>query len=272
MWKIHAWILLVALLITRMSIRSSWRKVPFAAVVAAAFPSSHTHSLFSTRSFPTLAPRVTSIAPWNRQIKRTMATKNQDVTPRAAVSVVVRVSCTIHEGRDKKTGIKFYLLIQRGTEPNKGIWSLPGGKIDYGESTLQAAQRELHEETQWSNPSVNSFSDSTTMLSNLRWWDETVTTTDAIGEGYHYLIAHCFAEYPPIEIRRNQPLEDLSSSLAFCQKELPRVHGSDDAADAQWLTFSQIQEMESIHRNVTSGILRVIQRVEGLDAATSVMI
>jgi ADP-ribose pyrophosphatase YjhB (NUDIX family) len=208
----------------------------------------------------------------HRQVQRSLMTSNIDVIPRAAVSVVVRVSCFVHDATDTNTPIKFYLLIQRGTEPSKGIWSLPGGKIDYGESTFHAAQRELREETQWSDRTVNFVSDSTTMLSNLRWWDETVTTTDAIGEGYHYLIAHCFAEYPPIEIRRNPPFQDLASSVAFCRKQLPLVQGSDDAADAQWLTFSQIQEMESVHHNVTSGIVRVIQRVEDLEAGAPRML
>jgi 8-oxo-dGTP diphosphatase len=39
------------------------------------------------------------------------------------------------------------LLIQRKNEPFKGKYALPGGFVEYGETTEAAARRELHEET-----------------------------------------------------------------------------------------------------------------------------
>jgi len=39
------------------------------------------------------------------------------------------------------------LLIRRGTPPRLGEWSLPGGRIEPGERAVEAALRELHEET-----------------------------------------------------------------------------------------------------------------------------
>jgi ADP-ribose pyrophosphatase YjhB (NUDIX family) len=39
------------------------------------------------------------------------------------------------------------LLIQRGREPGRGLWSLPGGRVDPGESEHAAIVREMAEET-----------------------------------------------------------------------------------------------------------------------------
>ena len=39
------------------------------------------------------------------------------------------------------------LLVQRGKNPGKGQWSLPGGKVEIGETVQAAAVREVFEET-----------------------------------------------------------------------------------------------------------------------------
>lgn len=39
------------------------------------------------------------------------------------------------------------LLIQRGTAPRLGEWSIPGGRLEWGETTKAGALRELKEET-----------------------------------------------------------------------------------------------------------------------------
>lgn len=39
------------------------------------------------------------------------------------------------------------LLIKRGNDPNKGLWSIPGGMVKLGESPEEAAIREFREET-----------------------------------------------------------------------------------------------------------------------------
>lgn len=39
------------------------------------------------------------------------------------------------------------LLIKRGNEPNKGLWAIPGGKVELGERLEDAATREVSEET-----------------------------------------------------------------------------------------------------------------------------
>lgn len=39
------------------------------------------------------------------------------------------------------------LLVERGREPQKGCWSLPGGVVEVGETLEEAVRREVHEET-----------------------------------------------------------------------------------------------------------------------------
>jgi len=39
------------------------------------------------------------------------------------------------------------LLVKRGTDPGKGQWSLPGGRVESGESVVAAVVREFKEET-----------------------------------------------------------------------------------------------------------------------------
>jgi 8-oxo-dGTP diphosphatase len=39
------------------------------------------------------------------------------------------------------------LVIKRGHEPRKGEWSLPGGRVELGETLVDALRREIKEET-----------------------------------------------------------------------------------------------------------------------------
>jgi ADP-ribose pyrophosphatase YjhB (NUDIX family) len=39
------------------------------------------------------------------------------------------------------------LLIRRAKEPRKGQWSLPGGKLEFGETLIEGVRREVREET-----------------------------------------------------------------------------------------------------------------------------
>lgn len=39
------------------------------------------------------------------------------------------------------------LLVRRGQAPSAGLWSVPGGRVEPGESAAEAAVREVREET-----------------------------------------------------------------------------------------------------------------------------
>jgi ADP-ribose pyrophosphatase YjhB (NUDIX family) len=57
---------------------------------------------------------------------------------------VTRVPCAGAIVRDDDGRV---LLVRRGTEPGRGLWSVPGGRVEEGESAAAAAAREVHEET-----------------------------------------------------------------------------------------------------------------------------
>jgi ADP-ribose pyrophosphatase YjhB (NUDIX family) len=59
----------------------------------------------------------------------------------AGLPVVPCVGAVVHDATGR------LLLIQRGQEPSLGLWSLPGGRVEAGESLDQAVEREVHEET-----------------------------------------------------------------------------------------------------------------------------
>jgi ADP-ribose pyrophosphatase YjhB (NUDIX family) len=173
--------------------------------------------------------------------------------PRAAVSVAVRWSATSFIKRDTAVTVSggilspspYYLLVQRGNEPNKGMWSLPGGKIESGESTMLAAQRELHEETGLMSSAgfakeIVTFEENT-MPYATHWHPRPFTSSDAIGfdsnqpesVSYHFVISQCFAE-----VRSSIQISD-ADELSIAP---PSLKASDDAADVRWWTLPEVSQ------------------------------
>lgn len=61
--------------------------------------------------------------------------------PQRPVLGAIAVVCRLIGGRDH------VILVQRGKAPNAGWWGFPGGHVELGETALEAATRELLEET-----------------------------------------------------------------------------------------------------------------------------
>ena len=159
--------------------------------------------------------------------------------PRAAVAVVIRYNVRTSPSSLTSTPSTIepvrYLLIQRGKAPNKGMWSLPGGKIETNEGTMDAAKRELREETGLGDDTNNH-------QLTLKWCDDgPFTCSDAISDGFHYVISQCFAEV-------------IASSQ-------PNIEASDDAMDAKWWSTQEVEEAE-FKGTVSLGVLKVLKRSE----------
>jgi ADP-ribose pyrophosphatase YjhB (NUDIX family) len=193
------------------------------------------------------------------------------VVPRAAVSVVVRYqhhptssssNDTTEDGTQQQQQ-PLFLLIQRGNPPNKGVWCVPGGKIEWGEATLDAAQREVNEEVKFNryntdnNTSTAAAADADDDDKNsavrLAWHAGAFCTSDSISKtaGYHYLIAQCFAE-----VVVHDDGGGPSSSP-------PQIQPADDASDARWWTLSEIQKAQD-QKETVPNLMAVMERAEKL--------
>jgi 8-oxo-dGTP diphosphatase len=63
------------------------------------------------------------------------------ILSRVSGSVIPCVGAVIMDDKGR------LLLIKRGHEPGAGLWSLPGGRIEPGETDAEALAREMREET-----------------------------------------------------------------------------------------------------------------------------
>jgi 8-oxo-dGTP diphosphatase len=116
------------------------------------------------------------------------------------------------------------LLIQRGQEPLKGEWSLPGGVVELGETLETALAREVREETSLDvvvGPVVE-------VLDSIR--------RDAAGRAeYHYVIIDYACR-----------VRSGTSAAAAC---------GTDAADVCWVPIEQLDRYR-----VTSAAIAVIRK------------
>ena len=113
------------------------------------------------------------------------------------------------------------LLVQRGAEPLRGYWSIPGGKVEPGESVVDTVARELREETGLE-----------VQVTDLVEVFERITRADDGAVEDHYVIL----DY-------------------LCEVTGGKLQAGDDATDARWFSLDEID-----HEKVTRGAPRVIRK------------
>jgi 8-oxo-dGTP diphosphatase len=87
------------------------------------------------------------------------------------------------------------LLVRRASSPAKGFYSLPGGRVEFGESLYTALQREIEEETALNIEPAG-----------LAGWREVLPETPG---GGHYLIMSFAARWIGGEPVLNDELDDF---------------------------------------------------------------
>lgn len=140
-------------------------------------------------------------------------TREYPDAPRVGVGAIV-----IHEGR--------VLLVRRGRAPALGLWSVPGGLVELGETTVDAARREVEEETGLD-----------VRIAGLVGVVDRVTC-DADGRvRYHWV---------------------LVDYLAYPQSNDTVTAGS-DAAEVRWVTIDEVERLP-----ITDGLADMIKRAAAL--------
>jgi 8-oxo-dGTP diphosphatase len=102
------------------------------------------------------------------------------------------------------------LMVQRGQAPAKGLWSIPGGRVEYGEYIADALIREVKEET-----------DLDIEVGDL------IGIAEVVGEP-HYVI--------------------LDFGARVVGHDVPTAAG--DVADARWVTFEEVLSLPCTPRFV----------------------
>jgi mutator protein MutT len=100
------------------------------------------------------------------------------------------------------------ILIERGNEPSKGKWTIPGGLVELGETPEQAVIREAKEE-------INLDVENPTLI-------DVVSNVDIDENGkikYHYIIIDYFVH--------------VKNGIA---------KASSDAADLRWVPFDEVEK------------------------------
>jgi 8-oxo-dGTP diphosphatase len=125
-----------------------------------------------------------------------MSTGEYPDVPRVAVGAIV-----FRGGR--------VLLVKRGHPPSQGLWAIPGGRVELGETLQAAAEREISEETGL-----------TIRAGDPAYTFDAIVRDDAGRVRFHYVIVDLLADYLGGELRPG-----------------------DDAREARWVAPQDLVEL-----------------------------
>lgn len=108
------------------------------------------------------------------------------------------------------------LLVRRGIPPSEGLWAIPGGHVELGETLQETAEREILEET-----GVIIKAQDPIYAFDLIERDESGRIR------FHYIVVDVKADYVSGDPR-----------------------GSDDALEARWLSWEEIVELPVSHNTI----------------------
>lgn len=113
------------------------------------------------------------------------------------------------------------LLIERGREPFKGHWALPGGFLELNETVEQCAQRELKEET-----------------------------------GLYAVRMEQFKVFSAID---RDPRERVLSVGFFALVRMMQAYGGSDAVQAKWFEVEKLPELAFDHNEIIKAALKALK-------------
>jgi len=114
------------------------------------------------------------------------------------------------------------LLVKRAKEPSKGKWSIPGGRIELGESIYEAAKREVLEKC-----SIE------IEIERLLDVADSIVKDEEGHISYHFVLIYLLARHKAGDIKAQS-----------------------DAEDARWVTLQEMAELDT-HPQLEALIMRV---------------
>lgn len=120
------------------------------------------------------------------------------------------------------------LVVRRARQPAAGSWTLPGGRVELGETLVEAVVREVAEETAL-----------TIHVRGLAGYREVILDSAAEGRGRHFVILPFAAEWVSGDVRLNEELGDFG-----------------------WRTLSEIGDLPT-----TPGLLDILRQAERMLAS-----